>query len=80
MTNLPYSLYLKKRRIKTKKLKTFTPLNLILSGSRSDNGIIVFLSNHDIENISCKYSASSVLTGPLANVLILIDGNVFEKL
>ncbi|NCW06529.1 MAG: hypothetical protein EBW35_04890 [Rhodobacterales bacterium] len=48
MTNLPYSLYLKKRRIKTKKLKTFTPLNLILSGSRSDNGIIGLLSTEDI--------------------------------
>lgn len=79
MTNLPYSLYLKKRQIKTKKLKTFTPLDLILSGSRSGNGIIGFLSAEDIENISCKYLAS-VLTGPLANVLTLIDGNEFEKL
>lgn len=79
MTNLPYSLYLKKRQIKTKKLRTFTPLDLILSGSRSGNGIIGFLSAEDIENISCKYGAS-VLTGPLANVLILIDGNEFEKL
>ncbi|NCX27998.1 MAG: hypothetical protein EBX20_04875 [Rhodobacterales bacterium] len=79
MTNRPYSLYLKKRRIKTKKLKTFTPLNLILSGSRSDNGIIGLLSTEDIENISYKYKVS-VYTGPLANVLILIDGNEFEKL
>lgn len=79
MTNLPYSLYLKKRRIKTKKLKTFTRLDLILSGSRSGNGIVGFLSAEDIENISCKYSAT-VLTRPPANVLILIDGNEFEKL
>ena len=79
MTNLPYSLYLKKRRIKTKKLKTFTRLDLILSGSRSGNGIVGFLSAEDIENISCKYSAT-VLTRPFANVLILIDGNEFEKL
>ena len=50
-----------------------------MSGSRSGNGIIGFLSAEDIENISCKYSAL-VLTGPLANVLILIDGNEFEKL
>ena len=79
MTDLPYSLFLKKRRIKTKKLKTFTRLDLILSGSRSGNGIVGFLSAEDIENISCKYSAT-VLTRPLANVLILIDGNEFEKL
>ena len=79
MTNLPYSLYLKKRRIKTKKLKTFTRLDLILSGSRSGNGIVGFLSAEDIENISCKYSAT-VFTRPFANVLILIDGNEFEKL
>ena len=79
MTNLPYSLYLKNRRIKTKKLKTFTRLDLILSGSRSGNGIVGFLSAEDIENISCKYSAT-VLTRPPANVFILIDGNEFEKL
>ena len=79
MTNLPYSLYLKKRQIKTKKLKTFTPLDLVLSGSRSGNGIIGFLSVEDVENISCKYNGS-VITEPLANALVLIDGNAYENL
>lgn len=39
----------------------------------------MFLSTDDVENISCKYTIS-VLTGPLENALILIDGNVHRKL
>ncbi|NDA29855.1 MAG: hypothetical protein EBZ12_05320 [Alphaproteobacteria bacterium] len=39
----------------------------------------MFLSTDDVENISCKYTIS-VLTRPLENALILIDGNVYRKL
>ena len=39
----------------------------------------MFFSTDYIENISCSYSGL-VLTGPLENVLILIDRNTYGKL